>query len=186
LALTIAPEYSDEYERMMIGVQLGGGSALPWMLYKNPVDQLKSDAMMIVRVVQALSSRSEAKQAAKNLGGPVAIFGMLIFSIKTGLLNTLGLIRLLNVNLALLNLLPIPVLDGGHIMFSLWEGLTRRKVNARVQSVLVNICAVLLIGAMLLITFNDINRQFGVKKFFGKLFSGRIEAAAPSAPAEGE
>jgi regulator of sigma E protease len=173
LALSIIPEYSAEYKRIMIGVQLGG-SGLPWMLYKNPIDQLKSDALMIVRVVKALSNREEAPQAAKSLGGPVAIFGILILAIKSGLLNTFGLLRLLNVNLAILNLLPIPVLDGGLIVFSLWHGVTRRKVNAKIQTTLINICAVLLLGAMIFITFNDIDRKFQVKKFFGRL-SGQTE-----------
>jgi len=185
ISLSVSPEYDEEYKRLMVGVRMGGGS-LPWMLYKNPVDQLKSDALAIVRVVKALSSRDESKQAAKSLGGPVAIFGMLMFSIKTGLLNTLGLIRLININLALLNLLPIPVLDGGHIVFSLWEGVTRRKVNAKVQAVLINFCAILLIGAMLLVTFNDIDRKLHIKQFFGKFFPGQSEVLDEPVSVEGE
>ncbi|QHI70219.1 RIP metalloprotease RseP [Tichowtungia aerotolerans] len=184
--LSIAPEYNEEYDRMMIGVQLGGGSGMPWMQYKNPLDQIKYDALAIVRVLQALTSPSEAPQAAKGLGGPVAIFDMLMLSIKMGLLNTLGLIRFLNINLAILNLMPIPVLDGGHIVFSLWEGITRRKVNAKAQAILVNACAILLIGAMLLLTVNDIDRKFQFKKFFSNLITGQAETVKDSAPAEGE
>ncbi len=174
LALTVHPEYNEVHERVMLGVTFAG-SSLPWMLYRNPIDQLKSDARMIVRVVKALSNRDEASQGAKSLAGPIAIFGILMFSIKTGLLNTLGLIRLINVNLAILNLLPIPVFDGGHIVFSLWHGITRHKVHAKVQAVLIHIFAVLLIGAMLLITFNDIDRELKIKKFFGRLLSGQTE-----------
>ena len=175
LELTIAPEYDEEYERMMIGVQLGGGSGMPWMHYKNPIDQIKYDAKAIVRVLQALTNPPEARQAAKGLGGPLAILDMLMISIKMGFLNTLGLIRFLNINLAILNLMPIPVLDGGHIIFSLWEGITRRKVNAKAQAILVNACAILLIGAMLLLTVNDIDRKIQFKKFIGNLISGQIE-----------
>jgi regulator of sigma E protease len=174
LELSIVPEMNDEYERIMIGVQLGGGS-LPWMFYKNPVDQLRQDAMAIVRVLKALVTPDEARQAAGGLGGPIAIFDMLTMSIKSGLLNTLGLLRFLNVNLAILNLLPIPVLDGGHILFSLWHGITRRRVNARVQAALVNICAILLIGAMLILSFNDIDRKVGIKTFFNKLIPDQTE-----------
>ena len=173
LDLSIIPEYNEEYKRIMVGVQLGG-SGLPWMLYKNPLDQLKYDALAIVRVLKALVTPSEAKQAAGGLGGPIMIFTMLTMSIKTGLVNTLGLIRFLNVNLAVLNLLPIPVLDGGHIVFSLWHGITRRKVNVKIQTALINFFAVLLIGAMLILSFNDIDRKFQIKKFFGKL-SGQTE-----------
>ncbi len=173
LALSIVPEYNEQYKRIMVGVQLGG-SGLPWMLYRNPVDQIKYDALAIVRVLKALVTPAEAKQAAGGLGGPIAIFTMLTMSIKMGLVNTLGLIRFLNINLAVLNLLPIPVLDGGHIVFSLWHGITRRKVNVKIQTALVNFFAVLLIGAILIISFNDIDRKFQVKKFFGRL-SGQTE-----------
>jgi regulator of sigma E protease len=173
LTLSIVPEYNTEYKRILIGVQLGGGS-LPWMLYRNPVDQIKYDALAIVRVLKALVTPAEAKQAAGGLGGPIAIFTMLTMSIKMGLVNTLGLIRFLNINLAVLNLLPIPVLDGGHIVFSLWHGITRRKVNVKIQTALINFFAVLLIGAILIISFNDIDRKFQVKKFFGRL-SGQTE-----------
>ncbi len=174
LALSIVPEYNAEYKRIMIGVQLGG-NGLPWMLYKNPFDQLKYDALAIVRVLKALVTPSESKQAAGGLGGPIMIFSMLTMSIKMGLVNTLGLIRFLNVNLAVLNLLPIPVLDGGHIVFSLWHGITRRKVNVKIQTVLINFFAVLLIGAMLILSVKDVDRNWHVKDFFGRLFSGQTE-----------
>lgn len=174
LELVIIPEYNEEYDRIMIGVQLGG-SGMPWMLYRKPFDQIKYDALAIARVLKALVTPAEARQAAGGLGGPIAIFSMLTLSLQTGLVNTLGLIRFLNVNLAVLNLLPIPVLDGGHIVFSFWHGITRRKPNLKVQTALTNLFALLLIGAMLMLSFNDIDRKFQIKKFFGRLLSGQTE-----------
>lgn len=174
VSLSIIPEFNAEYDRIMVGVQFGGLS-LPWMLYKNPLDQLKYDALAIARVLKALVTPSEAKQAAGGLGGPILIFSVLMMSIKTSLLNTFGLIRFLNINLAVLNLLPVPVLDGGHILFSLWHGITRRKVSVRIQTALINFFAVLLIGAMLLVTFNDAERSWGIKKFFVEKFSMSAE-----------
>lgn len=164
--VSLIPEYMAEYDRVMIGVQLGG-TGLPWMRYRNPLDQLKYDALAIVRVLRALVTPAEARQAAGGLGGPIAIFSMLTLSIRMGLLNTLGLIRFLNVNLAVLNLLPIPVLDGGHIVFSLWHGITGRRVHTRVQTILVNLFAILLIAAMVLLSIKDIDRSVDVR--------GRIE-----------
>lgn len=172
--LSIVPEYNKEYGRMMIGVQLGG-TGMPWMLYKNPVDQLKYDASSIFRFLKALVTPSEAKQAVGGMGGPILIFSQLFASIREGLLNTLGLIRFLNINLAVLNLLPIPVLDGGHVCFALWHGITRRKVNVKIQTALINFFAVLLIGAMLLLSFKDVDRKFQVKKFFSRLLPGHTE-----------
>lgn len=173
IKLSIVPEYSQAYDRIMVGVQLGG-SGMPWMLYKNPADQLKYDALAIVRVLKALVTPAEARQAAGGLGGPIAIFELLTMAIRMGLVNTLGLIRFLNVNLAVLNLLPMPVLDGGHIGFALWHGITRRKVNVKFQAALIHIFAVLLIGAMLMLSFNDMDRKFQIKKLFSRL-SDRTE-----------
>ena len=168
IPLFLIPEYSEEYDRVMIGVSLGSFRI-------RPMDQIKNDASMISRVLKGLVTPAESGKVAKNLQGPVGILGMLMMAIKAGFWTTLGLIRLININLAILNLLPIPVLDGGHILFALWEGITRRKVNAKVQAVLINLCAMLLIGAMLLVTFNDIDRKFQFKKFFGGLISGQTE-----------
>src|SRR5437764_8983826 len=63
---------------------------------------------------------------------------------------------ILNVNLAILNMLPIPVLDGGHIVLAIIESIRRRPVNMRVLEVVQTSCAVVIIGYMLYITFFDV------------------------------
>ena len=63
---------------------------------------------------------------------------------------------ILNVNLAILNMLPIPVLDGGHIVLALVESARRKPVNTRLLEVIQTACAVLIIGYMLYITFFDV------------------------------
>ena len=85
-----------------------------------------------------------------------------------GILNALGLIRFININLAVLNLLPLPVLDGGHIVFSLYEGISRRKVPVKVITSLVNAFAILLISAMLYLSVRDVDRAFNIGRFFDK------------------
>jgi regulator of sigma E protease len=70
----------------------------------------------------------------------------------------------LNVNLALLNLLPIPVLDGGHILLALVEAVRRRPVNMRVLEVVQTACAVLIIGFMVYIAFFDVQDLFGSRR----------------------
>jgi regulator of sigma E protease len=62
----------------------------------------------------------------------------------------------MNVNLAILNLLPIPVLDGGHIVLAIIEGVRRKPVNTRILQALQTTCAVLIIGYMLYIAFYDV------------------------------
>ncbi|RKX40108.1 MAG: hypothetical protein DRP64_13170, partial [Verrucomicrobia bacterium] len=96
---------------------------------------------------------------------------------KMGIINALGLIRFININLAVLNLLPLPVLDGGHICFALWEGITRRKVHPKVVGTLVNVFAILLISAMLFLSWRDVERNWSVSRFFKK--APAAEAAEP-------
>ena len=70
----------------------------------------------------------------------------------------------LNVNLALINLLPIPVLDGGHIVLAVVESVRRRPVNMRVLEVDQTACAVLIIGFMIYIAFFDVQDLFGSRR----------------------
>src|ERR1043166_9707458 len=70
----------------------------------------------------------------------------------------------LNVKLALLNLLPIPVLDGGHILLALVEAVRRRPVNMRILEIVQTACAVLIIGFMVYIAFFDVQDLFGSKR----------------------
>jgi len=168
VTVPVTPVYNEEYEKVMIGVSPGDPDALPWAMSGSPVAQIKSDALKIFRLLKALTTKGEAKQAAGGLGGPVAIFTMIWFSLKLGLPYAIGLIRFININLAVLNLLPLPVLDGGHICFALWEGITRRKVHPKVVATLVNIFAILLISAMLFLSWRDVDRNWGISRLFKK------------------
>jgi regulator of sigma E protease len=168
LPVMITPEYDKESDKVTIGIYFGGALSLPWTLTGNPFEQINSDASSIFRLLKALTTPGESKQAASGLGGPVAIFTMIWISLKMSFITAIGLIRFININLAVLNLLPLPVLDGGHICFALWEGITRRKVHPKVVSTLVNIFAVLLISAMLFLSWRDVDRNWNISRFFKK------------------
>jgi regulator of sigma E protease len=136
--------------------------------------------MAVKRVLGAVfkpKSKGEFKAVARNVGGPVAIVMGLYDTVRGSMMDGIGFLRMICVNLAILNLLPFPVLDGGHIMFALFEIVTRRKPHPRVVSVLVNIFAVFLIGLMVLLVYSDITKR--VK-------SGRVMRAAVEAAAEAE
>jgi Zn-dependent protease len=71
---------------------------------------------------------------------------------------------MLNISLAVLNLLPIPVLDGGHILMALYEKVFRRPVNPRFQELVTNAFAILIIGFFLYVTFNDVFKNSDIYK----------------------
>jgi len=179
--IRVTPAFDSVNNRAMIGAAISpvlGPGESPWLRHRKPLAQLREDATAIVRILQALITPSEARQAAGALGGPVMIIMALVVSIKTSLLNAVGFLRFLNVNLAILNLLPIPVLDGGHVVFAAWEGITRRKVPPRLVNALTNFFAVLLVGVVLIITYKDIRER--LPRFFAR---SREKEAVLSEPA---
>lgn len=98
----------------------------------------------------------------QNLGGPVAIANVTKQATDTrGFLGFWEITAFLSITLAIMNMLPIPALDGGHFMFLLYEGITRREPSAKVRMGLQQIGFLFLIGLIILVTFNDILRTFG-------------------------
>ena len=94
----------------------------------------------------------------RNLGGPVTIAKVAGDSAQVGWTAYLGILALLSISLGLLNLLPIPLLDGGHVVYCLAEIVMRRPVPERVQAVGASLGVVLLGGLMALVFVNDFLR----------------------------
>ncbi|KPA17708.1 RIP metalloprotease RseP [Candidatus Magnetomorum sp. HK-1] len=97
---------------------------------------------------------------ADTIGGPIAIAQMADQSAKAGWLNLIFFIAIISINLALVNLLPIPVLDGGHLMFFGFEAISKRPVNLRAREIAQQIGIVFLVTVMIAVTYNDIIRSF--------------------------
>lgn len=98
----------------------------------------------------------------ENLGGPVAIANVTKQATDTGgAVGFWNITAFLSVTLAIMNILPIPVLDGGHLMFLIYEGITRREPSPKVRMALQQIGFLLIIALFIFVTFNDILRQFG-------------------------
>lgn len=98
----------------------------------------------------------------ENLGGPVAIANVTREATdRGGWLGFWNITAFLSITLAIMNMLPIPALDGGHFMFLVYEGITRREPSPKVRMGLQQLGFILLIGLFILVTFNDILRTFG-------------------------
>ena len=98
----------------------------------------------------------------ESLGGPVAIANVTKQATdRGGWIGFWNITAFLSVTLAIMNILPIPVLDGGHLMFLIYEGITRREPSPRVRMWLQQIGFLLIIALFIFVTFNDILRQFG-------------------------
>ena len=139
--------------------------AASWMPHRSPIKQLAWDAGAIFRVLKGLVTPKEMKNTAKALGGPQMIVENIYMSVRRDFWDGVGFLRFLNVNLAVLNLLPIPVLDGGLIMFALFALVFRRRVPEKIVSTLSMTFMVLLLGAMATLIFRDAQRSWRIHTY---------------------
>lgn len=95
-----------------------------------------------------------------QLGGPVAIYEVSNKAAQSGILQSLRLAGLLSVNIGLMNLIPIPVLDGGRIVFVLYEAIFKKPINKKAQYYVTAVFAILMVILMIAVTWNDIQRLF--------------------------
>jgi len=138
-----------------LGIMAWQGDTNTTLVHPSPVEQIQASAGQIFNTFGALFSKSEI--GVQQLGGAVMIIRVYsnLFQDEDGWRRVLWFSVILNVNLALLNMLPLPVLDGGHITLSLIEWIRRRPVSANLLNYIQNGFAALLISFMIYIAFFD-------------------------------
>jgi regulator of sigma E protease len=158
--------FGEEKERYVIGVTASGDAVSKRL---NPVDALVESLrrtyelteLTVVSVVKLV----EGVIPADTIGGPILIAQVAGEQAAEGMLSLLFFIAIVSINLGILNLLPVPVLDGGHILFFLIEAVFRRPLSIRTREVAQQIGIFLLMMLMVFAFYNDIMRLFtgGVK-----------------------
>jgi regulator of sigma E protease len=190
LTLNVTPTLDPETKFGQVGIMLGSDSTQVYIVQKpgpTPWENVGNVLDQTFMVISALVHSHETGVGAKDLTGPIGILTMLAVWVKTDYRLALNFLVLLNMNLAIINLLPIPVLDGGHILMALVEKIRRRPMNVKFVEYVTTGFAVMLISFMLYIAFFDIKRI----PLFHAMFntSAQIEqtttpATPPPAPAK--
>ena len=180
VSLPITPRMIED--KVMIGVQFGAGPRVYIERYPGPTpwENISEVGSLMWRTLYALFHKAETGVSVSDLSGPVGILAMIGAMVKIDYRLALNFLVLLNVNLAILNMLPIPVLDGGHTIMGLIEGIFRRKIPVKIQEWSTTIFAVLLISLMLYVTFHDVVMRRGI---FIDMFNSDTEVQAPADPA---
>ncbi len=170
LDVTVMPEVETETVAKGVTVKVGKIGAGPWVAVTSRpfgvwaafgagARATLTASTQIVRTVQGLLS---ARISSREVGGPILIGQMAAQSARMGLDTFLSFMALVSVNLAVLNLLPVPVLDGGQFLFLMAEAVLRRPLSLRLRERLTLVGLFLIVCLMVLAFSNDIRRLLGV------------------------
>jgi regulator of sigma E protease len=161
--ITLTPKMQETDDGLGNKVNIGmiGVVANDVMYEKMPMLQALPAAVkevwnMCVDTLKALKQIIVGQRSVEELGGPIKIAQYSGQSMSQGWLTVLWFMAMLSVNLGLINLFPIPVLDGGHLVFYLVEGIIRRPVPEKLQEVFFKAGFAMVISLMLFTTYNDI------------------------------
>ncbi len=137
---------------------LGSSTASQVVTYNPPPTTVFAD--MMLDSWKTMKSLVTGSLSPKWLSGPVGMVKIMHDGWKQGIKDALYWIGLISLNLGIINLLPIPVLDGGYIFFSLWEIITKKRIPAKAMEKMLLPFVVLLIMLFLYTTYQDISRLF--------------------------
>jgi regulator of sigma E protease len=159
ITVTVTPKYDASQKRALIGINFANASH--YEVQKpgpTPLDQVSEVWNRTIGIFSALLHPKQTGIGAKDLSGPIGIAAVLSYYVHTDYRLALSFLVLLNINLAILNLMPMPVLDGGHIVMALIESIFRRPLPVKVQEYMTTAFAVVLISLMVYVSYHDLGR----------------------------
>ena len=164
---------------------LWDGAGIRTMVYPKVFDQVYNSLRMMKNTLGAIVT-PKSEVSVSHLSGPVGIMGLYydLFNMNDGWRLVLWFSVIMNVNLAVLNMMPFPVLDGGHIMMATFEWVSKRPMKFRVMEMIQTAFVILLLGFMAFVTMKDVgDRVKSTVDGEGEQlrFSPKEEASAPAA-----
>ncbi len=148
--------FGNEFRKGTIGVKSGSVVVEPVSLLELPGEATRQTFGIVRTMVDTLGQIVTGRRSVKELGGPIKIAQVSGQQASLGLLNFVMLMALISINLGFINLLPIPMLDGGHLVFYLFEGIARRPVPERAMEWAFRSGLAVLLSFMIFVTLNDI------------------------------
>ena len=155
-SLVMQPEY-DSSGRCVVGIKC----AISHSPLKAAIEGTKATWNMTVDMFDVLGQLFTGKLGTENLSGPVGMVQMVSETTQYGFWYYGFLTALICMNLAIMNMLPLPALDGGRIIFVLYTAVTGKPVSQKVEGTIHFVGIILLFALMIYVTFNDIVRIFG-------------------------
>ncbi len=150
------------------GVSLGMVGKLRYPWYKAPLTGLRVAAEQLYAVAGGLATLVSGGVSLNQVGGPVKIAQLTGEASRLGIIYLLQFAAFLSLNLAVLNSLPIPALDGGRVLFLIIEKIRRKPNNPSIEQAVNAVGFLALLLLMLIVTINDFHGFSAIGKLFGK------------------
>lgn len=157
--------FGNQYKIGLLGISPGSIERRDVSLWEAPVVATRQTVEIVDLIVTTLGQVISGRRSVKELGGPLKIAQVSGEQFVAGLNQFIFFVALISINLGFINLLPIPMLDGGHLMFYAIEAVRRKPANPMVQQWAFQSGFALVVVFMLVVTFNDL-ASFGLFKVF--------------------
>lgn len=174
LTVFVVPEYDEALKKWLMGVKKDIGKRGDAFVKKKYsfgeaiLEGTRENIKLTGLTLSVLGRLVTFRLSYKTLGGPIRIAQASAMAAKSGFSEFLYFLAFMSLQLGLLNLLPIPVLDGGHLLFFGMEGVLRKPLPARIRGAMEQVGFVLLITLMLLVTLNDVDSVWGFREILGR------------------
>ena len=163
---TVVPRYTTKIGYPAIGIVVSTvvlmsdleANGLVVYLHRDPFTWIARNVSEMYATLRGLVMGAVSP---RGLAGPIGIIQIMSYSMKAGLMQFLYVMAFISVNLAVINMLPIPVLDGGHIVTALVEWVRRKPLSMKTMTVVQNIFMAILVALMVLVLANDVLRNWG-------------------------
>ena len=160
--MTITPQHVEDNDEFLIGIAPHQETVFKKF---SLVEAFQEGAARTVELIDLtivfIQKLFAGHVSTSNIGGPITVVQIAGQAAQTDFSSILSVLAFLSIQLGILNLLPIPILDGGHLFFYCFELIFRRPLSLRAREVAQQIGLVLLILLMVLAFYNDIVRIFG-------------------------
>jgi regulator of sigma E protease len=162
LTINIKPELKDG--KGLVGIALDQVDTVRYPFFQSIWEGLKQTAVLLWLIIVAffglIKNLIMGVGAGDAVGGPIRIAQMTGEVARFGIVNLLNFTAILSLNLAVINFLPFPALDGGRIFFLILEKIKGKPVKRETEALIHNIGFLILIGLIILVTYKDIARMF--------------------------
>jgi regulator of sigma E protease len=168
LVVNVTPEpktftniFNEDVERYVIGITSSGdGFTKDLNVFQALSESCIQTYIITSMTIEGVVKLVQGAISPKTLGGPILIAQMAGEQAREGATNLVFFIALISINIAIINFLPIPVLDGGHLLFFFIEAVMGRPVSIRVREIAQQAGIFVLILLMIFVFYNDITRVF--------------------------